>query len=148
MSKLVQTLFRCTGKQSCLSRRKFAKAVGDDKDMKQVSYDYCFTRDQPGMESAKILVSKDRATRRVSAHVMPLKGAVIDWVIQQCARDLERLGHSGQITLKSDQEPAIMDVLKEIANLCGSRGILFEHSPVADSQSNGLWRAESGQLRR
>ena len=54
--------------------RKFAKAVEDDKKMKQVSYDYCFTRDQPGMESAKILVSKDRATRKVPAHVMPLKG--------------------------------------------------------------------------
>ena len=39
--------------------------------MKQVSCDYCFMRDQPGSESAKILVSKDRATRMVSAHVVP-----------------------------------------------------------------------------
>ena len=68
--------------------------------MKQVSHDYCFLRDQPGTESAKILVSKDRATRLVSAHVVPLKGAAIDWVIQQCARDLERLGHLGQVTLE------------------------------------------------
>ena len=88
----------------------------EEKDMKQVSYDHCFMRDQPGSESAKILVSKDRATRMVSAHVVPLKGAVIDWVIQQCARDLERLGHYGQITLKSDQEPAIEDVWREIEN--------------------------------
>ena len=69
-------------------------------------------------------------------------------MIQQCARDLERLGHNGQITLKSDQEPAIVDVLKEIANLHGSRGMLSEQLPVADSLSNGLLRAESGQLRR
>ena len=68
------------------------------------------------MESAKILVSKDRATRLVSAHVVPLKGAAIDWVIQQCARDLQRLGHVGQVTLEFDQEPAIVDALKEIAN--------------------------------
>ena len=118
--------------------RKFAKAVEDDKDMKQVSYDYCFLRDQPGMESAKILMSKDRATRMVSAGVVPLLGAVINGVIQQCARDLERLGHNGHITLMSDQEPAIVDVLKEIANLRGSRGTLLQHSPVADSQSNGF----------
>ena len=104
--------------------------------MQRRSYDYCVLRDQPGMKSAKILVSKDHATRMVSALVLQLKGAVIDWVIKQCARDLERLGHYGQITLKSDQEPAIVDVLKEIANLCGSRRMLFEHSPVADSQSN------------
>ena len=36
--------------------RRFATAVKEDKDMKQVSYDYCFMRDQPGSESVKILV--------------------------------------------------------------------------------------------
>ena len=112
--------------------RKFVKAVEDDKDMKQVSYDYCSMRDQPGMESAKILVSKDRAFLMVSAHVVPLKGAVLDWVIQQCARDLERLGHYGQVTWKADQEPAIVDVLRDVANLRGSRGTSSRHSPVAE----------------
>ena len=73
----------------------------------------------------------------VSAHVVPLKGAVLDRVILQCARDLQRLGHHGQVSLKSDQEPAIVDVLREIANRRGSRGTLLEHSLVADSQSNG-----------
>ena len=118
--------------------RRFAVAVEEDKEMKQVSYDYCFRRDQPGSESAKILVSKDRATRMVSAHVVPFQGAVIHWVIQQCARDLERLGHCGQITLKSDQETAIVDVLTEIANLHGSPRTLLERLPIADSQSNGF----------
>ena len=83
-------------------------------------------------------MSKDRATRMVSAHVVPLKGAAIEWVIQQCARDLERLGHHGQVTLEFDKKPAIVDALKEIANLRGSRGTLLEHWPVADSQSNGF----------
>ena len=101
--------------------------------MKQVSYDYRFMRDQAGSESAKIRVSKDRATRMVSAHVVPVKGAVIDWVIQQCARDLERLGHYGQMALKSGRGLAIVDVLKEIANFQGLRGTLLEHSPVAGS---------------
>ena len=86
-------------------------------------------RDQSGIESA---------TQMVSAHVVPLTGAVLDWVIQQCARDLKRLGHNGQVTLKSDHEPAIVDVLREIANLRGSRGTLLEHSLVANSQSIGF----------
>ena len=68
--------------------RRFPTAIEEDKDTKQVSCDCCFMRDQPGMEPAKILVSKDRATHMVSAHVVPLKGALLDWVIQQCARDL------------------------------------------------------------
>ena len=44
----------------------------------------------------------------------------------------------GQVTLKCDHEAAIVDVLREIAKLRGSRGTLLEHSPVADSQSSGL----------
>ena len=119
--------------------RKFTTAVEDDKDMKQVNYfDYCFMQDQSGVESATILVSKDRATRLVSAHVVPMSGAVLDWVIQQCARDLERLGYCGQITLKSDQELAIVDVLEVIANLRGARRTLLEHSLAADSRPNGF----------
>ena len=72
------------------------------------------------------------------AHVVPAKGGGVDWIPQQCSRDLERLGHYGQVTLKSDQEVAIVDVLKEIAALRGSRRTLLEHSPVAESQANGL----------
>ena len=44
----------------------------------------------------------------------------------------------GQVTLKCDQEAAIVNVLREIAKLRGSRGTLLEHSLVADSQSSGL----------
>ena len=47
-----------------------------------------------------------------------------------------RFGTIGRLwpdTLKSDHEPAIVDVLKEIANLRGSRGTLLEHSLAADS---------------
>ena len=55
--------------------RRFATAVEEDKDMKQVSYIYCFVRDQPRSESAKILVSNDRAARLVLAHVVSMKGA-------------------------------------------------------------------------
>ena len=64
----------------------------------------------------------------VSAHVVPLTGAVLDWAIQQCARDLERLGTLWPGDLESDQEAAIVDVLREIANLRGSRGALLERS--------------------
>ena len=72
---------------------KFTTAVEEDKDMKQMSKDHCFMRDQPGMEPAQILVSQDRGTRTVSAHVVPLKGAVIQWVMtQKCARDFGTLG--------------------------------------------------------
>ena len=39
---------------------------------------------------------------------------------------------------KSDQEPAIVDVLREISKLLGSRRTMIEASPVGDSKSNGV----------
>ena len=96
--------------------RRFATAVEEDTDMKQESYDYCFMRNQPGRQQRSW--SKDCATRMVSAQVVPMKG-MVEWVVQQCTRDLERLRHCGQVTLRSDQEFAIVDVLREIANLRG-----------------------------
>ena len=67
----------------------------------------------------------------VSAHVVSLKGAVLDWVIQAMCSGFGAIG-----TLWSDdfgspiQEAAIVDVLTEISNLRGSRGTLLEHSRV------------------
>ena len=62
---------------------------------------------------------------------------------------IPQLGHYGQIILKSNQEAPNVDVLRDIENLRGSRGTLFEHSLVADTHSRtGSLSAESGQLRR
>ena len=59
------------------------------------------------------------------AHVVPFKGILIDWLGEQL-RD--------KVILKSDQKPAIVDVLNEIARMR-----IIEHSPVADSQANGIF---------
>ena len=56
----------------CVAAR--ATSIKDDTDMEEVSYDHCFMRDQQGMELAKVLVSKGRATRMVTAQVVPAKG--------------------------------------------------------------------------
>ena len=42
------------------------------------------------------------------------------------------------VILKSDQEPAIVDVLNEIARMRGEGRTIIEHSPVAESQANGF----------
>ena len=49
-----------------------------------------------------------------------------------------RFGMHGDVILKSDQELAIVDVLKEIAKLRGPRRTMIEESPARDSKSNGV----------
>ena len=72
------------------------------------------------------------------AHVVPFKGALIDWLGEQLVRDSLRFGIRDTVVLKSDQEPAIVDVLNEIARMRSEGRTIIEHSPVADPQANGF----------
>ena len=103
----------------------------------EVHWAFCFPRDADGDQYAVVLVGRDKETRMTVAHVVPMKGADMEWVTEQAARDLLRLGIHGDVILKSDQEPAIVDVLKEISKLPGSRRATIEASPVGDWKSNG-----------
>ena len=72
------------------------------------------------------------------AHVVPFKGALIDWLGEKLVQDFLRFGIRDTVISKSDQEPAIVDVLNEIARMRGEGRTIIEHSPVADSQANGF----------
>lgn len=106
----------------------------------EVSFDYCFLRDYQGADYLPVLVGCDRETRTIIAHAVPNKGADVGWTAEQVCRDLKRLGHFGRVTLRSDQEPALVSFLEEVAKLRGAAGTVLEHSPVGESQANG--RAE------
>ena len=75
--------------------------------------DYCFPKDSVGGEYAVVLVARDRETKMTVAHVAPGKGADQEWVAEQLCRDLVKFGHHGDLVLKSDQEPALVDLLDE-----------------------------------
>ena len=86
-------------------------------------------------------------TRMTVAHVLPVRGADMEWVTEQAARDLLCFGMHGHEILKSDQEPAIVDVLKETAKLRGRRRTILEASQVGDSKSNGVAEMRPGSTR-
>ena len=76
-------------------------------------------------------VGCDRTSRTVIAHAVPLRGASVSWTAEHVCRDLIRLGHYGGVTLRSDQEPALVCVLQDVAAL------RVQHSAVGGSQANG-----------
>ena len=104
----------------------------------EVHFDYCFPRDKVGGEYVVVLVGRDRETRMTFSHVVPVKGGEMEWISEQIARDLLKLGHHGDLILRSDQEPAIVDLLNRVAKLRGLARTHLEHSPVGDSQANGV----------
>ena len=107
-----------------------------------VSFDYCFLRDVTGGESIPVLVGRERNSKFLLAHVVPFKGAGVDWVVSQLVRDLRKMGIHGKVILKSDQENAITDVLHAVARRRGKEDeesiTLVEASPKGESQSNGV----------
>ena len=72
-------------------------------------------------------------TRLLAAHVVPAQGADLEWVSKQLVLDLERLGHRGRLVIRSDQEPALVSLLEEVAKMRGDSTTVLGHSPVGDS---------------
>ena len=104
----------------------------DSVEVATVAADYCFLRNTPGEESIPELVMRDRETRLVSAHAVPMKGAVVEWTARQVVRDLERLGHHGRSVIRCDQEAALQSLVSEVAR------VRRDAAAVGDSQSNGF----------
>ena len=58
----------------------------EDSGVAEVHVDYCFFRTRRGGKAVVVLVAKDRMSRAVAGHVVPLKGASVDWVVAQLRR--------------------------------------------------------------
>jgi len=84
-----------------------------------------------------MLVGRSRLDRMLVAHVVPMKGADHEWVVRQISRDLMKMGHHGKVILRTDQEPALLDLMREVAKERDAETIL-EESPVGDSKGNGF----------
>lgn len=104
----------------------------------EVAADYEFVRDRRGDKTYKpMLVAKYRGLGPYSAHIVPKKGIGQGWIVQQLLRDLRKWGLRGKLLLRSDGEPAILDLLSRVADLRKSE-TLMESSAPTDSRSNGL----------
>ena len=99
---------------------------------------WTFLGDVSGGPSQPVLVGRDRRTGMFFAHAVPYKGAGVEWVAQQMVCDISKCGFDGRVALRSDQEPALQDLMGEVARLRGDLPTVLLASLVGDSQSNGF----------
>ena len=111
--------------------------AGECEERREVSLDYCFLKDAVGGPTATVLVGRDRQSGLYVGHVVPSKGAATEWIAAQVERDLRKMGYFGSVVLKSDHEPAILDLLSDVARRRGSVRTVLESAPRGDSQGNG-----------
>ena len=119
-----------------------------------VSLDYCFmTAEEAEEDMRAILVCYDHNTSGLWVLPVSHKGAqeeVVKWVVDK----LDESGYSGMdVTLKSDQEPAMISLKQAIAMRRKVKTPLIE-SPVRESKSNGRierairsWQAQFRTIR-
>ena len=116
-----------------------------------VSFDYCFLSDRgdvlthddfvaAGEAAIRILVVRDSKSKSVFAHVVPSKGVdQAGFAVDALVEDAKWLGYT-KLTLKSDNEPAIVKLLVEALRelrVHGVEQLMEEHSPEYDPQANG-----------
>ena len=119
----------------------------DDEAHPVVSLDYAFfgapgELEQEAIGGAKmpVLVVKDRFSKAMFTHLLPSKGIEHFYPEAALLRDIRFLGYA-QLTLKSDQEPAILALTNAVKNTLSARGVTcrLENSPKGDAHfmSNG-----------
>ena len=84
-----------------------------------------------------VVVAKDRESSALSAHVVPVKGGDVPWIVEQLCRDIRRWGIRGDLTIRCDLEHALVDLANQVAkkrrDAPGIRTAI-EHNPVGESQ--------------
>ena len=101
-----------------------------------ISLDYCFMADEVEEGLPGVLVLWDDHRECLWALPVDRKGAT-DWVVKWVTEKLDNIGYRGeQLTLKSDQEPAITALKMAIAATRVGKTVPIE-SPVRESRSNG-----------
>ena len=106
-SQLVQVLRVREGAQPPHRARNPDQSASND----EIAADYVFLRDVSVADHASQcwLVGRDRGSVMFFAHAVPYKGAGVEWVAQQMARDISKCGDHGRVVLRSDQEPTLQD---------------------------------------
>eukprot|EP00969_Alexandrium_andersonii_P202256 8937064-Alexandrium_andersonii.AAC.1 len=109
-----------------------ASALHGTRAAPEVAMGYCFfTKDDSGT-SATVLVIKDRASRAILARPALRKGRLRDDAVDQAVASIRRLGHRRRISLKTDNEPALVDLRRAVAERLGVLMVLEQlpaHEP-------------------
>ena len=102
----------------------------------EVHLDCCFIREAAGKDFSVVPEVKDRETKLILAHIVPFKGGDTEWVSEQVCRDLHKLIRS-DVVYKSNQEPALVQLVKQVSALRPSSRWCLTHSGLGRRKETG-----------
>ena len=104
-----------------LDKLPHTSEVGGPHDVPEFAMDYCSLRKASSPASVTVLLSKDRNSRILMANVVTRKGRTQDHAVEQAVANIQRLGH-GKRLLKTDGEPALVDLRRAVSAKLGDSG--------------------------
>ena len=119
------------------------KRANRDKLIRELHVDYCFMGSKDDVATRCIVVAKDYDSKSLMASIVPVKGGSHDYPAKRINAFMRELGLEGlDVALRSDQEPALQDLLREVGKKRVPAKTFYEVSAVGSSASNGV--AERG----
>ena len=112
---------------------------GKGRDLPEYSWDYCFPGDELGFKWT-VLVGRERVAKSWMAVAVSMKGVGTGRFVVDTRLDFigENGGGEWVIIVKTDQEPAIECLIKDLVDARGVGTTMVEESPVKSSGSNGI----------
>ena len=137
-----------SGKGKTMDHRR----AGRDKLVPEIHVDYCFMGSKTDVTTRCIVVAKDCSSKIVMASVVPVKGSSHEFPAKRINAFVRELGLEAQdLVLRSDQEPALQDLLAEVDRRRVPAKTFYEVSLVGSSASNGVAergvQTDEGQIR-
>ena len=127
------------GKGKTMDHRR----AGRDKLVPEIHVDYCYMGSKTDVTTRCIVVAKDYSSKSVMASVVPVKGSSHEIPAKRINTFIRELDLEAQdLALRSDQEPALQDLLAEVGRRRVPAKTFYEVSLVESSASNGV--AERG----
>jgi hypothetical protein len=107
----------------------------------EVHMDYCFPGEDGSDKSVTMLVVRERLTRMTMCTATPTK-TTGEFIAKRVVAFLREIGGDHvDITVKSDQEPAMNSLIREVGRHRAAGGggrMVVEASPKGDSKGNGI----------
>ena len=117
------------------------RGAGEEGGLPEFHADYMFMGEEKGGKTLAILVARMKETKAVMSTVVPRKSSS-SWAARRLMAWMREVGHAhGDVIVKSDNEPALRDLVEAWAKLRAAEGggkMVMENSPVGSSQSNGV----------
>lgn len=125
------------GKEEACKKQDFQE-IG----VPEVHMDFMFMGEEgAGAKTLVFLVARERTSRATFATVAPRKSSG-EWLAKRVLAWMREIGcEVGPVTVKSDNEPALLALIDHLARLRAAKGasrMMVENSPVFSSKSNGI----------